>query len=289
MDIKDIRDLYPFEPHYHPIRNHRCHYVDEGKGDTLLMLHGNPTWSFYYRNLILAARENYRVVAPDHLGCGLSDKPQKGPYRLETHIDNLESLVQSVCPGEVTIVAHDWGGAIGMGLAKRRPDKVKRIMLMNTGAFAMASLPLRIRLCKSPGFGQFLTRRLNLFCRAATFMTTTKPLPQRVKQAYLMPYRSYADRVAIYNFVKDIPLSGEHESFEPLLSIEHSLWMFRKTPVCLVWGMRDWCFTPAFLDKWLEFFPQARVLRLEDAGHYVLEDAPEVVIPFFLDFLNDFK
>ena len=136
MELDDIKDLYPFESNFLELEDGlKMHYIDEGEGEVLLMLHGNPTWSFYYRNLIQSFQKKYRCIAPDHIGCGLSDKPQDYNYTLSTHIDNLEQLVNSLGLKDITLVMHDWGGSIGMGLAVRQPKLIKRLIIFNTAAF----------------------------------------------------------------------------------------------------------------------------------------------------------
>src|SRR5829696_4990519 len=137
--------MYPFEGHFLPRPAGRLHYLDEGTGDPVVMLHGNPTWSFYYRDLVLALRDKYRCVVPDHIGCGLSDKPpaEKYDYSLRSRIDDLEALLDHLDLREnLTLVLHDWGGMIGMGYAARHPERVKRIVAMNTGAFPLPASKL---------------------------------------------------------------------------------------------------------------------------------------------------
>ena len=124
-------DLYPFQSHFLNLGENNLHYLDEGKGDAILMVHGNPTWSFYYRNLVLAFRGHYRCVVPDHLGCGFSDKPQDYNYNLENHIQNLSKLVKFLDLKNITLVVHDWGGAIGMGFATRHPELIKRVVAVS--------------------------------------------------------------------------------------------------------------------------------------------------------------
>jgi haloalkane dehalogenase len=122
----ELKQEYPFSSHFSSMKNHKLHYIDEGSGDAILMVHGNPTWSFFYRNLAKHFSKNFRVVVPDHLGCGLSDKPQDYEYTLKNHIDNLEKLVLELGLTNITLVLHDWGGAIGMGLATRNPQLIKK-------------------------------------------------------------------------------------------------------------------------------------------------------------------
>jgi pimeloyl-ACP methyl ester carboxylesterase len=284
-----FEEEYPFESREFRLDGLRYHYVDEGAGSgpTLLFVHGNPTWSFAFRNLLKGLSPHYRVVAVDHIGCGFSDKPQDYPYRLAQHIANLERFVVGLDLRDVTLVAHDWGGAIGMGTAARLPDRFSRFVLFNTAAFRSRKMPLRIAVCRIPMLGSIGVRGLNLFARAALRMAVARPerLTPAVRRGYLAPYGSWRDRVAVLRFVQDIPLSPTHPSYGTLLSIEESLPRFRDRPMLLVWGEQDWCFTTEFLDEFQRRFPAAETLRLPDAGHYVFEDAPEPILARIQDFL----
>jgi len=279
--------LYPFAPRHFVVRGHRLHYLDEGAGEPVLMLHGNPTWSFMYRDLVRALRDQYRVVAPDHLGCGLSDKPVDFPYRLELHIDHLESLILGLDLRGITLVVHDWGGPIGLGLAVRYPERIRRIVVTNTAAFSTSFMPWPLGLCRWPWLDRLLIQDTACFCRAATRFTTVRPLSREVREGYRYPYRRPADRLAMRRFVQDIPVGPQHPSYELLLNIEHGLWMFRELPVAILWGMRDWVFTPRFLARWRQIFPQARELTLPEAGHLLFEDAGADVAEFLRQFLAD--
>jgi haloalkane dehalogenase len=184
-------------------------------------------------------------------------------------------------------VAHDWGGAIGMGTAVQMPDRFARIVLMNTAAFRSPKCPLRIHVCRIPFLGRLGVQGLNLFAGAAVRMAVSdsRRMTKEVKSGLLAPYNSWKNRLAIYRFVKDIPLSEKHPSYPVLLNIEQNLSRFRDIPVAFIWGMRDWCFTPDFLKRFLQFFPDAEVHRFNDAGHYVVEDAFEEIVSILENFL----
>jgi pimeloyl-ACP methyl ester carboxylesterase len=279
---------YPFPSHYFDLDGLRYHYVDEGSGPTLLLVHGNPTWSFAWRNLIKALSPHYRVLAVDHIGCGFSDKPQNYPYRLAQHIANLERFVTGLDLRDVTLFGHDWGGAIGIGAAAALPERFSRFVLFNTAAFRSTRIPLRIAVCRTPLFGALAVRGLNLFSLAALRMAVEKPerITPAVRAGYLAPYRSWHDRVAVLRFIEDIPLVASHPSYATLAAIEESLPRFQTRPVLFVWGEHDWCFTTEFLAEFQRRFPQAETLRLPDAGHYVFEDAHERIIPRVEEFLK---
>ncbi|MCA9236122.1 MAG: alpha/beta fold hydrolase [Planctomycetales bacterium] len=267
------------------------HYVDElPPGEprgTLLFVHGNPTWSFHWRRLIGAFREQWRCVAPDHLGCGLSDL-QPRPLRLADHIENLSSLVKQLDLRRVTLVAQDWGGAIGLGTLLAERSRFERIVLLNTGAFRPWFCPWRIRVCRWPVVGRLAVQGGNAFSRAALTMTLArrKRLAPEVAAAYLAPYDSWQRRAAVYQFVRDIPLSPQHPTWATLGGIEDRLGELTDLPATLIWGERDWCFTPACRERFEQVWPQAESHRIDDAGHWIVEDAPEDVERLMREFLE---
>lgn len=281
------RSLYPFGSHYLPVGAWRMHYVDEGAGRPLLMVHGNPTWSFYWRELIRAFRDEYRVIAVDHIGCGLSDKPADYPYTLQTHVDNLVSLIDSLDLTNLTLAVHDWGGAIGLAAALARPHRVSALVLFNTGAFPPPYIPLRIRLCRLPWLGTWCIRRWNLFARAALWMAVARrdTLTPTARAGLLAPYDNWDHRVAIDHFVRDIPAAPDHPTWQTLERLEQGLPTLADRPCQIIWGLRDWCFRPSCLERFRAIFPKARVHAFEDASHYVVEDAPQRIIPLMQDFL----
>lgn len=278
--------FYPFSPQKIKINGHALSYLDEGEGPVIVMLHGNPTWSYYYRNLVVLLREKYRVIVPDHMGCGLSDKPAKYSYRLENHINNVLTLLDKLQISSYSLVVHDWGGAIGMGVAGRTPTKPESIVVMNSAAFHSRRIPWRIRVCRARIFGDILIRGFNAFAGAAVHMAVSRKMDPETARGYLAPYDSWANRIATLRFVQDIPLSAQDPSWETLGRIEDSLPLFRDIPLLLLWGGRDFCFTRAFYDEWLERFPQAESRFFPQAGHYVLEDAFEEIKPLVAAFFN---
>ncbi len=281
-----MAQLFPYVPRRIEVNGHCLAVVDEGQGEVVVLLHGNPTWSFMYRNLISTLREKYRVLAVDHLGCGNSDKPQDYPYRLADHIDNLEGLLDKMGITRATLIMHDWGGAIGMGYAVRHPRHIAGLVLCNTAAFPAPRMPLRIRLCRLPLLGTLAVRGLNLFARAALFMAVRKPMAAAVKHGFWAPYDSWHNRVAVLRFVQDIPMGPRHPSWSTLVMIERGLNQFRQTPVLLAWGGKDFCFNRDFLAQWQKIYPQAERHCFDQAGHYVFEDAHLAIEPLILDFLH---
>lgn len=282
-----IRALYPFTSHYFKQPEGQQHYLDEGAGSAILLLHGNPTWSFYYRDLVRhLGDQGFRCIVPDHIGCGLSDKPPEGSYRLQTHIDNVERLLEHLQLRKMHLVVHDWGGAIGMGLATRHPEWIENIVILNTSAFRGPRIPFRINVCRWPVIGEWMVRGLNAFAWPATFMTTDRPLSKAVKQGYLHPYGSWDDRIAIARFVQDIPMEANHPSSAVLDEIDQNLHRLQEHPMLIAWGGLDWCFHDWYYEEWRRRFPQAAYHYFEDAGHYVLEDAREDLLPRIETFLR---
>lgn len=265
----------------------QMHYLDEGTGPVVILLHGNPTWSFYYRDLVLTlVAAGYRCIVPDHVGCGLSDKPRDYSYTLARRIEDVERLVDHLAITEFSLVVHDWGGAIGCGLAGRRPAALQKLVLLNTGAFRSKRIPLRIAAIKVPLFGEAVIRGLNGFAGPAANMSVKIPLSPAVKAGMLWPYRSWADRIAVWNFVKDIPLNQSHRSYETLVEVEAGLKKLADKPVQIVWGGKDFCFNKHFFKRWCELFPNAEVHFHKAHGHYILEDGGRVVTKQIRAFLE---
>lgn len=283
---EELKSEYPFESHFLNLNNHQYHYIDQGEGDVILMLHGNPTWSFFYRNLAKHfSSHHFRVIVPDHMGCGLSSKPQDYDYTLKKHVENLCELVTHLNLSNITLVVHDWGGAIGMGLATRYPHLIKKMVIMNTAAFRSIEIPARINILRNP-VGEWLIRSFNGFAAPATFMATKKGLSTIVKKGFLFPYHDFHSRIATAKFVQDIPMSENHPTYQTLKDIEEKLSTI-KAPVLLLWGEKDFCFTMNFHQKWKEFFPKAKSVTYPLAGHYLVEDESLSVIQEIENFLKD--
>jgi haloalkane dehalogenase len=272
---------YPFVSHFFSISGHRLHYLDEGTGPVVVLVHGNPTWSFYYRRVIRLLQATHRVIAVDHIGCGLSDKPQRYLYTLAQHIENLLRLLEHLGIDRYSLIGHDWGGAIGMGCAGQHPQRIDRLVMMNTAAFRSTRIPLRIRVCRWPLVGPLIVRGLNGFAGAARFMAVEKALPSEVARAYAAPYDSWRNRVAVSEFVRDIPLLPGDRSYGTLVEVEQRLAAFREmhVPLMLLWGGRDFCFDEEFYREWCQRFPLAERHYFADGGHYVLEDKYAEIAP----------
>lgn len=282
---------YPFANHWLNTPHGRVHYVDEGPQDApaVLLLHGNPTWSFYYRRLIHALRSRYRMIAPDHLGCGLSDKPPAFGYRLRDHIENVERLLDQLVLSGVTLVVHDWGGAIGMGVAVASPDRFAGYTVFNTAAFPSSRIPFSINLCRVPGLGAVLIRGLNGFARAALLRCVVhrERLTPEVRAGYLAPYHDWDSRIAHLRFVQDIPMRLTHPSYDTLARISDGLSRLEEQPMQIIWGGQDFCFDDSFFEEWTRRFPRAKTQYIKDAGHYVVEDAPDRITTWLDGFVSE--
>ena len=274
---------FTFESHFAYLDGLALHYVDEGEGDVVLMVHGNPTWSYYYRNVVRALSGDYRCIVPDHIGCGLSDKPsaEDYPYTLEQRVDDLDALMNEVAPeGTVHLVVHDWGGMIGMAWAARHAERIGRIVVLNTAAFPLPEskpFPWPLALCRSP-LGGFLIEHFNGFARVASRVAFKKSVPQEVRQAYVWPYEPKGARVATRRFVEDIPLKPSDPGYDVVAGVEAKLQDFADRDVLVCWGMKDFVFDHHFLAQWRQHWPQAEVHEYPDCGHYILEDAAPGII-----------
>ncbi|MFH2202817.1 MAG: alpha/beta fold hydrolase [Elusimicrobiota bacterium] len=286
-----VVSLSPFAPHWFDRGGGaRMHYVDEGQGAPVVMVHGNPTWSFYYRELAGALKDSCRVIVPDHVGCGLSDKPQDYPYTLKQRVDDLEALLEHLgIVKDITLIVHDWGGMIGMAWASRHPERVRRLVILNTGAFHLPEdkpFPWQLWLCRTP-LGPLLVRGCNMFCLAAARLCAVRrPLSAAARAGYLAPYDSWANRVAVLRFVQDIPLTESDAAYAIVTGVEQGLHRFRGVPTLICWGLRDFIFDASFLRVWRKHLPGAEVHTFADGGHYILEDAGPEIISLVGDFMR---
>lgn len=284
--------LYPFEGRFLDLDGVRLHYLDEGAGEPVVAVHGNPTWSFHYRGLVHALRGSHRVVVPDHIGCGLSDKPGDRRYRytLARRVADFSVLMDQLALDGVTLVVHDWGGAIGLTWAVRNLARVRRLVILNTAAFHMPRskrLPWQLWLVRDTPLGALLVRGLNAFARGATRDACTRTrLPREVRDAYCAPYDSWANRIAILRFVQDIPLRENDPAYGTISEVGQGLPRLADRPVLICWGARDFVFDDHFLAEWQRIFPAARVHRFGDAGHWVMEDASSEIIELVRGFLS---
>jgi len=292
---KPPEHLYPFSSHYLETGDGlRMHYLDEGPRDapTVLMLHGNPTWSFYYRNLVKAMSGKFRCIVPDYIGCGLSEKPgdDRYDYRLASRIKDVDTLINKLGLSKpLSLVVHDWGGMIGFAWAVQNPDRISKMVVLNTAAFPIPAdkrMPPALSLVRDLKLGQFLTLQFNAFSVIAARLGFKKPVSKEVRDAYKLPYDSPANRIATARFVQDIPLSEKDPGFDILLRTAEHLPLLKDKPCLIAWGEKDFVFDKTFLNRWLEFYPEAEVHRYADCGHYILEDGGPALIDTISKFIE---
>ncbi|MGB5445484.1 MAG: alpha/beta fold hydrolase [Psychromonas sp.] len=290
----NLDTLFPFKRNYLDRNGQQYHYVNEGTGEPVVMVHGNPSWSFYYRNLVKSLSANYQCIVPDHIGCGLSDKPADKDYQytLKSRIDDLEALLDALDITEnITLVVHDWGGMIGFGYAARHPQRIKRLVILNTAAFHLPKskpLPLSLLICRNTLIGTVLVRGFNAFSSVASYIgVKRKPMDKAVRKAYVAPFNSWKNRISTLRFVQDIPLFSRDKNYQLVSDISDSLSHFQQVPTIVCWGLKDFVFDKHFLDIWKQKMPHAKFNEFADCGHYILEDASEQVIPLIETFMAE--
>lgn len=282
FDRERLRHLYPWEGHRLDVGHGvGLHYLDEGEGEAVVMVHGNPTWSFYYRHLIRHLSETHRCIVPDHVGMGLSDKPgdDRYEYVLERRVDDLDRLLVHLgAVRDLTVIAHDWGGMIALAWAARRPGRVKRWIFGNTAGFGLPEgkkLPKRIGVVRHLPFFPVPNRGLNLFVRGTLRYGSIRGLSREVKRAYRAPYDSWRHRIAIQRFVEDIPLAPSDRSWPIVADVRDRLPEIVDGPALLLWGGQDFVFDDDFLAEWQRRLPGAEIHHYPEAGHLIFEDARE--------------
>lgn len=276
-------------------------YLDEGPrdGEVVVMVHGNPSWSYYWRTLVAGLSDKYRCIVPDHVGMGLSDKPDDAPdaqprydYTLQSRIDDLETLLHHAGIDDttpVTLAVHDWGGMIGFGWALTHAVQVRRLVILNTAAFPMPAaktVPWQIALGRDWAVGEWIIRGFNAFSAGASWLGVTRRMPADVRRAYVAPYDSWAHRIATIRFMQDIPLGPGDRAWPLLNAAGRALPSFADRPAFLGWGLKDFVFDHLFLERFQADLPQAQTMAFADAGHYVLEDKHEVLVPAVRTFLE---
>lgn len=286
----DFDGTFPFEPNFVRVADDvELHYVDEGEGDPVLLLHGNPTWSYLYRNIIPPVVETgFRAVAPDHMGFGRSDRPPgHRRYTLRAHVENLLTFVRTLDLQKITLVMQDWGGPIGFGMAVEEPDRVARLVIMNTGVGVFpgdAQLPFHGPFLQR-GLGEMLCLGANLFVEGMPGGMRAEHATPAVMDAYRAPFPDYYSRVPVLAFVRDVPIGHDHPTAGYMAEIGSKAGEF-DVPILLVWGMRDHVFPAPILEFWKATYPHATVVELPDARHYVQEDEPEAIAEAIVSLLR---
>jgi pimeloyl-ACP methyl ester carboxylesterase len=272
------RQAYPFTPRRMTLGAGTVSYLDEGRGEPILFVHGTPTWSFEYRHLIRALSASHRCIAPDHLGFGLSERPADFPYTPEAHAGVLAQLVERLGLERFTLVVHDFGGPIGLPLALDRPERIRGLVLLNTWMWSFAGdadMTRKARLAGG-GLGRFLYRRLNFSLKTITPQAygDRRKLTPAIHGQYLAPFPDADGRGRVL-WALARALLGSSDFYD-------SLWQRRDRlaglPALILWGMRDSAFRPYLLERWRSALPRAQVVELAEAGHWPHEEAPDEVL-----------
>jgi len=268
---------YPFPPHFFSTPVGRMHYVDEGSGEPIIFVHGNPAWSFEFRNLIKAFSATHRCIAPDHIGFGLSDKPKEWSYLPEEHAKNFERFVESLQVSNITLVVGDWGGPIGLSYALNHPEKIKNIVITNTWLWSVQSDWYYQAFSKFVGgpIGRWLIKNRNFFADTIvrSLFGDKRRLTSEIHRHYLMPLATPDERKGCWVFPGQI--TGSSAWLQSLWERRDRL---QDKKILIAWGMKDIGFRKKELDRWITVFPHARVVRFEDAGHFVPEEKPDELI-----------
>ncbi|MDR2386226.1 MAG: alpha/beta fold hydrolase [Deltaproteobacteria bacterium] len=285
------RNEYPFASKYLDLGPSRVlHYVDEGQGPALVMIHGNPTWSFMFRALIKNL-SGFRRLALDQMGMGLSARPGRDyGFTLSERLEDFDHWIKSLNLKEpFHLMVHDWGGPVGLGWATENLDQVASLTIMNTGLKVPTGfdLPWKLALFKRSLFlGRLLATELNCFTQGVVRYGTQRPLSPQAREGFLAPYSRAVHRESLKGFVADIPLKKSHVTYQTLARLDQNFELLAKIPTFLIWGLRDFVFSRLFLDDFRGRLPEARVLALPRAGHYLLEDEPETILKAVKDFLS---
>jgi cis-3-alkyl-4-acyloxetan-2-one decarboxylase len=286
----DFEGTFPFEPRYQRVADDvRLHYIDEGRGQPVLLLHGNPTWSYLYRRFIPPLAEaGFRAVAPDHMGFGRSDRPSgHARYTMRAHVDNLLAFIRGLDLRDITLVMQDWGGPIGFGAAVQEPGRIARLVIMNTGVGVFPSgtpMPFHEPF-RQKGLGEMLALGANLFVEAMFGSMRPENATPLVAEAYRAPFPDYYSRVPILAFARDVPIGHDHPTAPYMHEVAEQVAALRR-PTLVVWAMRDRTFPPYLLEVWKQLYPHAEVLELAEARHYLQEDEPGAITGRIIEFLQ---
>ncbi len=263
----------------------RMHYIDEGEGPVVLLLHGNPTWSFMFRRIIKVLSGNNRCIAPDFLGFGLSERPENFSYLPCDHARTIKTLIKRLNLKDLTIVGHDWGGPIGVSYAVEEPDNAKALVVMNSWMWSVKGDPHFTRFSRLVGgpLGRFLTMRFNLFVRVVMKMGfyDKSKLPPKIHKHYLKPFERPCDRKGMWIFPREI--LGSSDWLDELWRKRDPV---RGKPALLLWGMEDPAFRTEELERWEEIFSDSKTVRFDRTGHFVAEERGGEVGPIMDDFLR---
>ncbi|WP_212748435.1 alpha/beta fold hydrolase [Maribacter algarum] len=271
------RKEYPFESNYFQLPIGKMHYLDEGQGENIVMVHGNPGWSFEFRNIVKELSKSHRCIVPDHIGFGLSDKPYDWEYLPENHAKNFELLMDSLNLDNILLVVNDWGGPIGLSYALKHPEKIKKLVIMNTWLWSVENDPYYKKFSSfmGGGMGRFLIKNFNFFGKSVVKQAVgdKKKLTKHIHKHYYKHLESKKDRKGCYTFPKEIIGSSKWLD---------SLWLQREKiyaiPTTIIWGMKDIAFREQELNQWIANSQNPTIIKLPEIGHFPQEEAPKIII-----------
>jgi haloalkane dehalogenase len=297
MNLSDLIDndfggAFPFRPRFASIGEHQMHYVDEGSGDPIVLLHGNPTWGFLYRRFVRPLSVTHRTIVPDHIGFGKSDKPFRERFRLADRIAHLEHLlVDTLDLKNITLVVHDWGAPIGLGVATKHIKRFRKVVVLNSRCHRLAEgtplLPV-IEQFRGPGVGEALVQGLNVFVEGLlpSGIYRKEHITEDLLDAYRAPFPNFNSRCHVLEFARDLPIGEHHPSYKTIGEIEDQLPSL-DVGTLILWGKRDPLYSEGDLARWRGSLPHAEVEVLDKASHFVQEDAPAEIVERVKGFVAD--
>lgn len=276
---------YPFKHHYFDVNNTRMHYVDEGEGEVILFVHGTPSWSFEFRNVIKFLSKKYRCIAIDHIGFGLSEKPAKYDYTVQNHTASLLKLISHLQLNQLTLLVHDFGGIIGLAAAEQIPEKIKGLVILNTWCRSIQDEPeyKKMKVILGSPLMPLLYRYLNFSAKyilPAAFGERSRLTPE-IHQHFMRPFSKASERNGTIAFAKSLLRDQDYYA-----SVGKKLPLLKDKPVLIIWGMKDEFITEKHLVWMQEQFEGSRVVRYDDAGHFVLEEKSVVAGPVIAEFMG---
>ena len=289
---EDFNGTFPFKPNVKHINGFDMHYVDEGQGESIVCVHGEPTWGYLYRKFIAKLSDSNRVIVPDHMGFGKSEIPKNKQYILSEHVDNLTKLLLELDLKAITLVSQDWGGPISFGFATRNPDRVKRLVIMNTSVgVAKPDRRLWFESMVEDGTYDQLMGNMKVFIPQMMFGFFVKKFPREekriMKKAYTAPFPDKESCIGAMAFPKDIPKGDKHPSSKIMQEIRDNLTLLTDKFKIMIWGMKDKIFPPKIIEVWDRIYPGIKVYKIEQAGHFLQEDAPDQIVEIIKQFLKE--
>ncbi len=286
IKFESFDGTFPFKPNFKNINGFNMHYVDEGVGEPILCLHGMPTWSYLYRKFIKVLSKTNRVVAPDAMGFGKSDVPQNKNYVMQEHIDNLKELVLNLNLKDITLIVQDWGGPIGFGLAVNYPEKIKRLIIMNTsiGVMKEGRKPWYAPLEEKGIYKQFI---MNISGLIKGGIYNKDKITDSMIEAYKAPFPSEKYYIGAFVWPKDIPVGESHPSASIMKFVRNNLERLEEQKKILIWGVKDPIFPEKLISWWNKIYPGIETHKIKNASHFLQEDAPKQIIDIIKQFLDN--